>query len=107
MQNSGINGANVSIRISLGDTSTYITWQANFLRMDHPRKLVFDLGVTSGLNDANGLCIGAWCADDTIGLSAGAAIVAAADGVAALTSYDAVQTTWRINGSTQGLTGGV
>ena len=41
------------------------------------------------------------------GSAAGAAIVAAEDGVAALTSYDAVQTSWRINGNTQGLTGGV
>ena len=105
VQNAQADGSNVRIKIWVGGSTP--VWFANFLRMDHPRKLVFDLGVTSGLNDANGLCIGAWCADDTIGLSAGAAIVAAADGVAALTSYDAVQTTWRINGSTQGLTGGV
>ena len=106
VQNAQADGSNVSIRIWTGGSSTPI-WSVNFLRMDHPRKLVFGLRVTSAVNDANGLCIGTSCAADTIRLSGGAAIVAAEDGVAALTSYDAVQTSWRINGNTQGLTGGV
>ena len=107
VQNSGINGANVSLRISLGDTSTFITWQANFLRMDHPRKLVFGLTVTSSHEDDDGLCIGASCGADTIRLSGGGAIVAAEDGVAAVRNYDAVLTSWNVDGSSQGLTGGV
>ena len=108
VQNSGINGANVSLRISLGDTSTFITWQANFLRMDHPRKVVFGLAVTSSHEDDDGLCIGASCGGaDTIRLSGGGAIVAAEDGVAAVRNYDAVQTSWNVDGSSQGLTGGV
>ena len=108
VQNSGINGANVSLRISLGDTSTFITWQANFLRMDHPRKLVFGLTVTSSHEDDDGLCIGASCGGaDTIRLSGGGAIVAAEDGVAAVRNYDGVLTSWNVDGSSQGLTGGV
>ncbi len=107
MQNSGINGANVSLRISLGDTSTFITWQANFLRMDHPRKLVFGLTVSSSHEDDDGLCIGASCGADTIRLSGGGAIVAAEDGVAAVRNYDGVLTSWNVDGSSQGLTGGV
>ena len=106
VQNAQADGSNVSIRIWTGGSSTPI-WSVNFLRMDHPRKLVFGLRVTSAVNDANGLCIGTSCAADTIRLSGGAAIVAAEDGVAALTSYDAVQTSWKIKGDTQGLTGGV
>ena len=107
VQNAGFNGTNVSLRISLGDTSTYITWQANFLRMDHPRKLVFRLTVTSSHEDDDGLCIGASCGADNIRLSGGGAIVAAEDGVAAVRNYDAVLTSWNVDGSTQGLTGGV
>ena len=107
VQNAGFNGANVSLRISLGDTSTFITWQANFLRMDHPRKLVFGLTVTSSHEDDDGLCIGASCGADTIRLSGGGAIVAAEDGVAASRNYDAVLTSWNVDGSSQGLTGGV
>ena len=108
VQNSGINGANVSLRISLGDTSTFITWQANFLRMDHPRKVVFGLTVTSSHEDDDGLCIGASCGGaDTIRLSGGGAIVAAEDGVAAVRNYDGVLTSWNVDGSSQGLTGGV
>ena len=106
VQNAQADGSNVSIRIWTGGSSTPI-WSVNFLRMDHPRKLVFGLRVTSAVNDANGLCIGTSCAADTIRLSGAAAIVAAEDGVAALTSYDAVQTSWKIKGDTQGLTGGV
>ena len=105
VQNAQADGANVRIKIWVRGSSP--VWFANFLRMDHPRKLVFGLRVTSGLNDADGLCIGSGCLDDAIGLSAGAAIVAAEDGVAARTSFDAVQTSWRIDSSTQGLTGGV
>ena len=60
------------------------------------------------MNDANGLCIGTSCAADTIRLSGGAAIVAAEDGVAALTSYDASANVMeRSKADTQGLTGGV
>ena len=105
VQNAQADGSNVRIKIWVRGSSP--VWFANFLRMDHPRKLVFGLRVTSGLNDADGLCIGSGCLDDAIGLSAGAAIVAAEDGVAARTSFDAVQTSWRIDSSTQGLTGGV
>ena len=105
VQNAQADGSNVRIKIWVRGSSP--VWFANFLRMDHPRKLVFGLRVTSGLNDADGLCIGSGCVDDAIGLSAGAAIVAAEDGVAARTSFDAVQTSWRIDSSTQGLTGGV
>ena len=59
VQNAGSNGANVSIRISMGDTNTYVTWSTNFLRMDPPRKLVFGLTVTSSHEDVDGLCISA------------------------------------------------
>ena len=107
VQNTGSNGANVSIRISMGDTNTYVTWSTNFLRMDHPRKLVFGLTVNSSHEDDDGLCISASCGADTIRLSGGGAIVAVADGVAASRNYDAVQTSWKVDGDTEGLTGGV
>ena len=107
VQNAGSNGANVSIRISMGGTNTYVTWSTNFLRMDHPRKLVFGLTVTSSHEDDDGLCISASCGADTIRLSGGGAIVAAADGAAAARNYDAVQTSWKVDGDTAGLTGGV
>ena len=107
VQNAGSNGANVSIRISMGDTNTYVTWSTNFLRMDPPRKLVFGLTVNSSHEDDDGLCISASCGADTIRLSGGGAIVAAEDGVAASRNYDAVQTSWNVDGDTEGLTGGV
>ena len=107
VQNAGSNGANVSIRISMGDTNTYVTWSTNFLRMDPPRKLVFGLTVTSSHEDVDGLCISASCGADTIRLSGAGAIVAAADGAAASRNYDAVQTSWKVDGDTEGLTGGV
>ena len=47
VQNAGSNGANVNAYIAMNETnSAVISWQANFLRMDHPRKLVFGLTVT-------------------------------------------------------------
>ena len=105
VQNAQADGSDVRIKIWVGGSSPL--WYANYLRMDHPRKLVFGLNVTSGLNDGNGFCIGAGCDDDAIAFAPGAAIVAAEDGVDAVTSFDAVRTSWRIDSSTQGLTGGV
>ena len=90
VQNAGSNGANVSIRISMGATNNYVTWSTNFLRMDHPRKLVFGLTVNSSHEDDDGLCISASCGADTIRLSGGGAIVAAEDGVAASRHPDAL-----------------
>ena len=106
VQNTGINGADVYINVSVGN-AVVVDYAANYLRQDHPRKLVFGLEVTSGMNDVFGLCIGAGCDDDTIALAPGATIVAAEDGVAAVTSFDAVETSWSIFGSIPGLTGGV
>ena len=109
VQNAGSNGANVYVYIAVNETnSAVISWQANFLRMDHPRKLVFGLTVTSSHVDVDGLCIGFSCSGErTIRLSGGGAIVAAEDGVAASRNYDAVQTSWKVDGDTAGLTGGV
>ena len=105
VQNAQADGSDVRIKIWVGGSSPL--WYANYLRMDHPRKLVFGLNVTSGLNDSNGFCIGAGCDDDAIAFAPGAAIVAAEDGVDAVTSFDAVRTSWRIDSSITGLTGGV
>ena len=109
VQNAGSNGANVNAYIAMNETnSAVISWQANFLRMDHPRKLVFGLTVSSSHVDVDGLCIGFSCSGErTIRLSGGGAIVAAADGAAASRNYDAVQTSWKVDGDTAGLTGGV
>ena len=109
VQNAGSNGANVNAYIAMNETnSAVISWQANFLRMDHPRKLVFGLTVSSSHVDVDGLCIGFSCSGErTIRLSGGGAIVAAEDGVAASRNYDAVQTSWKVDGDTAGLTGGV
>ena len=109
VQNAGSNGANVNAYIAMNETnSAVISWQANFLRMDHPRKLVFGLTVTSSHVDVDGLCIGFSCSGErTIRLSGGGAIVAAEDGVAASRNYDAVRTSWKVDGDTAGLTGGV
>ena len=106
VRNAGTGGGNVYINVSVGN-AVVVDYAANYLRQDHPRKLVFGLEVTSGMNDVFGLCIGAGCDDDTIALAPGAAIVAAEDGVAAVTSFDAVETSWSIFGSIPGLTGGV
>ena len=109
VQNAGSNGANVNAYIAMNETnSAVISWQANFLRMDHPRKLVFGLTVSSSHVDVDGLCIGFSCSGErTIRLSGGGAIVAAEDGVAASRNYDAVRTSWKVDGDTAGLTGGV
>ena len=106
VRNAGTAGADVYINVSVGN-AVVVDYAANYLRQDHPRKLVFGLEVTSGMNDVFGLCIGAGCDDDTIALAPGATIVAAEDGVAAVTSFDAVETSWSIFGSIPGLTGGV
>ena len=106
----GLPSANIYLWLSMQDEnnpSTVLDWQATLLRQDHPRKLVFGETVNSRSADPNGLCIGDDCGADTIRLSGAAAIVAAEDGVAAVTDYDAVQTSWNVDGNTQGLTGGV
>ena len=105
VQNPGAGGANARVEIWVGGSSPL--HYATFLRMDHPRKIVFGLSVFNGLRDNNGLCIGAACTDSDISLQGAAAIVAATDGVAAQTAFAAQQTSWRINGNTQGPTGGV
>ena len=105
-------GANSNVRIRLGlrNGNVQTTADAPFLRQDHPSKLVFALTVVASHSSTGTFCVGGFCGSDSILLNTATAspsIVAASDGANANRNYDAEFTTWKIDGSTTGLTGGV
>ena len=107
VRNPGADGVNLYIPIETNVGSTNYGWLANYLRMAHPRKVVFGMRVASNHADADGLVVGSRLPAQAIVAVGNAAIVAAEDGVDALLSFDDVQTQLRIDGGTGGLTGGV
>ncbi len=106
VQNAGTAGADVYINVSVGNAGVF-NQQTNFSRQDHPRKLVFAFTVTVSHVDGNGFCIGGGCGADNIKLRNSGAVVATADDVAAKRNYGRVQTSWKLAGGSEGLTGGV
>ena len=79
-----------------------------YLRRPSPRTMVFGYTVQSADADDNGLCIGEDCAADSLVLQGSAKIRAVfGSSVNAARGHDAVQTTWKVDGSMAGLTGGV
>ena len=106
VRNAGTAGADVYINVSVGNAGVF-NQQTNFSRQDHPRKLVFAFTVTVSHVDGNGFCIGGGCGADNIKLRNSGAVVATADDVAAKRNYGRVQTSWKLAGGSDGLTGGV
>ena len=105
-------GANSNVRIRLGlrNGGVQTTADAPFLRQDHPSKLVFALTVVASHRSTDTFCVGGFCGSDSILLNTATAspsIVATSDGANANRNYDNEITTWKIDGSTTGLTGGV
>ena len=103
---------NVRLPMGLSGGNSINRRTAAFLRQDHPSKLVFSFTVLESDADKgrDWLCIGfgTGCSGaDSIELSPGAAIVAAADGADASLAFPRTRADWKVDGDTEGLTGGV
>ena len=81
---------------------------ALYVRQDSPNTLVFSLTVLSGHRDTDGVCLGSSCRDDTIeGVNKFRSSIDNAISGEDRLSFDRHSTSYRVDGRSTGLTGGV